>query len=149
MWPKMVQLVRRGVWVHAQAVVSVQAIIRLLIVVLSNEPGAKLGCCDIKLLDRACHENVNHRGDAGDLRCKEFARLTGDPAALSIASRGIWPPLLLRPFHEGTLSPVGRAEGTGWANINLARHLSLPAEVAWPVLPRLVRPRTGHRGSQL
>lgn len=42
-----------------------------------------------------------------------------------------------------------RAERARRADVNFAGHLPLSAEVAWPVLPRLVGSRTGHRGSQL
>jgi hypothetical protein len=67
-------------------------------------------------------------------------------ASIAIAGQDIRPPLLLGPLDEGALPTVGRAEQAGRGGLNLACNLTGSAEVAWPILARLVAARARLHG---
>jgi len=87
---------------------SIQAIERLLMIVLRNEAWAQLslGPGDIVLL-LLLQRGFESLASAEFLIVLDsFAQLTWLSGPIRITIACIWPPLLFWPFHKGTLSAV-------------------------------------------
>lgn len=127
------------------AIVSVQIIKGMFVTVLGNEARTQLGRGDIiLLLNSDC--NALRLANSSPRPHDGLQTWRARHASIVIVVQGIRPSFLLWPFHKGTLSTVGRAELTGRGAIDLACHLAGSAEIARPILARLVAARTWLHG---